>query len=91
MFMRNRYFSFCFQFELLKGEPCYLALRQRTEKGCFVMYFIHLKHMLALFMTSLLHPAGHKMAALAVLLSCLSSFKTNIYLLLLLLLLFSYK
>ena len=30
--------------------------------------------MLALFMTSLLHPAGHKMAALTVLLSCLSSF-----------------
>ena len=73
--MHNRYFSFCFQFELLEGEPCYLALyRQRTEKGCFVMYFIHLKHMLALFMTSLLHPAGHKMAALPVLLSCLSSF-----------------
>ena len=67
MFMHNRYFSFCFQFELLKGEPCYLALyRQRTE-------IIHSKHMLALFMTSLLHPAGHKMAAFTVLLSCLSS------------------
>ena len=42
--MHNRYFSFCFQFERLKREPCYLALyRQRTEKvaSWCILYIWH--------------------------------------------------
>ena len=69
MFIQKMHFSFCFQFGFLQAQPCYLALyRWRAEKGCLVTYLIHLKQMLAPLMTSLLQTAGHKMAALTVVL-----------------------
>ena len=49
--------------------------RKRLLRDLFYTFDTHA----GFVMTSLLHPAGHKMAALTVLLSCLSSFFFNYY------------
>ena len=57
---------FCFQFEFL-ARPCWFDLYQwREEKGWLMTCLILLLNMPALFMTSLIQTAGHKMAAFTV-------------------------
>ena len=55
----------CFEFGLLEAQIHCFALNQlRAETGWLVTYLIPILHTLALFMTTLVFNAGHKMAAL---------------------------
>ena len=48
--------------EILRVKPCWLALYQVNGRN--IMYLMLLQHILAVFTTSLVQTAEHKMAAL---------------------------